>query len=425
MSKSSPPPPPDYVGAAQQQGMSNIQSAIVNTLLNRPNEYNPYGSRQWFSGGGTVPTGGGGTATIPNMPMNGMMQGSSLVPGSGGGLVSGTSGSTTLDPYRKYGVDPLSRAAGIEPKGLSNTVADFFGGGKTNYTLSSPGTPDVNVPQMSSVTSLTPEGQAIFDKDTAIRIGLGSAAEGALGRAGSALERPMDFAGLPSNTNEGVTDAMFRRSQRMLDPRWQQAEDAERTRLANAGFSVGNEGFTKAIGNFGREKEAAYQDATDRALLAGQTAGMDQRRQAIQEMLVARQQPLSELSSIRTGAAPNLPQFQPYGGTQAIQGAPLSSAAAQQGAYGSDLYNAQTGQQNAAMQGLFGLGAAYLMSDRRLKRDVHCVGTHPLGIGIYSFRYLWSDAPQVGVMADELLPIRPDLVAVTPSGYLAVAYGGL
>jgi hypothetical protein len=90
-----------------------------------------------------------------------------------------------------------------------------------------------------------------------------------------------------------------------------------------------------------------------------------------------------------------------------------------------DIYNAQVGQQNSALSGLFGLGAAYLMSDLRLKRDTRRIGTHPEGFGIYAFRYVFSDKPQIGVLAQEVLEVRPDLVARTPSGYLAVAYGGL
>jgi hypothetical protein len=45
--KSSPPPAPDYAGAARTQGASNVQTAIAEGILNRPNEITPYGSRTW------------------------------------------------------------------------------------------------------------------------------------------------------------------------------------------------------------------------------------------------------------------------------------------------------------------------------------------------------------------------------------------
>jgi hypothetical protein len=47
MGKSSPPPAPDYAGAARTQGASNVQTAIAEGILNRPNEITPYGSRTW------------------------------------------------------------------------------------------------------------------------------------------------------------------------------------------------------------------------------------------------------------------------------------------------------------------------------------------------------------------------------------------
>jgi hypothetical protein len=43
----SPPPAPDYAAAARAQGAGNLQTAIAQSLLNRPNEVTPYGSRSW------------------------------------------------------------------------------------------------------------------------------------------------------------------------------------------------------------------------------------------------------------------------------------------------------------------------------------------------------------------------------------------
>lgn len=47
MSKPDAPPAPDYTAAAQAQGASNLQAAIAQGILNRPNEVNPLGSRTW------------------------------------------------------------------------------------------------------------------------------------------------------------------------------------------------------------------------------------------------------------------------------------------------------------------------------------------------------------------------------------------
>lgn len=49
--KPDPPAAPDYVGAAQQQGVANLEAARTNTRLGRPNEYTPIGSRTWIDQG--------------------------------------------------------------------------------------------------------------------------------------------------------------------------------------------------------------------------------------------------------------------------------------------------------------------------------------------------------------------------------------
>ena len=64
-------------------------------------------------------------------------------------------------------------------------------------------------------------------------------------------------------------------------------------------------------------------------------------------------------------------------------------------------------------------------SDVRLKKDVARVGTHPMGFGIYRFKYLWSDTAYVGVLAQEVLEKAPHAVTEGPGNFLAVDYGAL
>lgn len=72
-----------------------------------------------------------------------------------------------------------------------------------------------------------------------------------------------------------------------------------------------------------------------------------------------------------------------------------------------------------------GAGIAAMFSDERLKTDIQRVGTRPDGLGIYLYRYIWGPMLFVGVMAQEVLKVRPDAVAVHPSGFLMVDYGVL
>jgi len=65
------------------------------------------------------------------------------------------------------------------------------------------------------------------------------------------------------------------------------------------------------------------------------------------------------------------------------------------------------------------------VSDRRLKRDIAKVGVLDGDIDLYRYRYLWNDEMFVGVMAQDLLDIRPDAVVHRDDGYLAVDYSRL
>ena len=62
-------------------------------------------------------------------------------------------------------------------------------------------------------------------------------------------------------------------------------------------------------------------------------------------------------------------------------------------------------------------------SDIQLKHDIVKVGSLENGLGLYRFRYNWSDQAYVGVMAQEVLAVRPDAVTRGSDGFLRVDYG--
>jgi outer membrane immunogenic protein len=64
-------------------------------------------------------------------------------------------------------------------------------------------------------------------------------------------------------------------------------------------------------------------------------------------------------------------------------------------------------------------------SDVRLKRDVTLLARREDGLGLYRYRYLWSDTVYVGVMAQEVAFVDPDAVVQGPDGYLRVYYSRL
>jgi hypothetical protein len=65
-------------------------------------------------------------------------------------------------------------------------------------------------------------------------------------------------------------------------------------------------------------------------------------------------------------------------------------------------------------------------SDARLKRDITLIARLDDGLGLYRYRYLWSDTVYVGVMAQEVALLHPDAVVRDPlDNYLRVDYGRL
>jgi hypothetical protein len=71
-------------------------------------------------------------------------------------------------------------------------------------------------------------------------------------------------------------------------------------------------------------------------------------------------------------------------------------------------------------------GSQVIPSDVRVKRDVTLVGRRSDGLGVYAYKYLWSNAVYVGVLAQEVALIHPGaIVRDDLTGYLAVDYGQL
>jgi len=81
---------------------------------------------------------------------------------------------------------------------------------------------------------------------------------------------------------------------------------------------------------------------------------------------------------------------------------------------------------NSMVGGLMGLGGqlggAWIASDRRLKTDIRRVGTAANGLPLYLFRYRSGGPMQVGLMAQDVIKVRPDAVRVGSDGMMAVNY---
>ncbi len=66
-----------------------------------------------------------------------------------------------------------------------------------------------------------------------------------------------------------------------------------------------------------------------------------------------------------------------------------------------------------------------VVSDVRLKTDIEQVGTTVYGLPLYRFRYKTGAERFEGVMAQDVLRVRPDTVTLGEDGYYRVNYAEL
>jgi hypothetical protein len=214
-------------------------------------------------------------------------------------------------------------------------------------------------------TSLSPDQQSILDAQERNQIDLGRIAGGRLGQVEG--QTPLDpyAPGDFGAQREAVTDAQYKQQTQFLDPQFEQSEEALRTRLLNSGLREGSEAYDSEMANFGRQRQAAYSDARNQAILSG---GSEQSRlladalRGRQQQVAERSIPLQEFMALYGGApAPgmNSPGVPQAGTPQAgdIQGATQAGYNAQ-----SDVYNwnqARNAQNTNSLLNLASIAAMY------------------------------------------------------------------
>lgn len=169
---------------------------------------------------------------------------------------------------------------------------------------------DPNNPQPGDyiqTTTLSPDQQQLYDLSSKNQLQTGLAANGMIADA--------------TAPQTDVQDALYRRGTKYYDQNFGDQEQALMTRLQNSGLSEGSEAWNKEMRNFGQTRDAAYADATDRALL-----GADQSQNSAVDRLAS----IMALSRGQTPQATN----------NGSQGVDFSGAANSQ-------YQALLGQTNA------------------------------------------------------------------------------
>lgn len=269
--KSKAPAAPDYAAAAKAQGAADLQTAQYTTGMDRPNQYGPSGSVTW-----------------------------------------------SLSPQRQQQISAAnSRIAQIQ-KQLQAQPWNW----NLQQQLQSAQSALTNLNQTirpgdwSQNVNLTPQEQAIFNREQQNRLGLEGLTGTAIGAAGRtigsqfnpqlrAFMNPQGYqrsgVGLPANTlanmrdvNEGtkqfqqqgdqVRDAMYQQMTRFSNERFGEEEAQERSRLQQLGLQEGTAAYQNALQEFRRSKDESYQGAQLASILAG---GQEQSRM-VADQLAAR-----------------------------------------------------------------------------------------------------------------------------------------
>uniref|UniRef100_UPI003F490DC5 tail fiber domain-containing protein n=1 Tax=Ensifer adhaerens TaxID=106592 RepID=UPI003F490DC5 len=188
--------------------------------------------------------------------------------------------------------------------------------------------------------------------------------------------------------------------------------------LAAAGFSNDSEQQMFQNRNTTTAANNALKDQTFNAKQARLSAQNNARSQYLNELYAARNQPINEISSLLSGAQVTNPNFVNAQGAT-IPTVDYAGLVQQDYANKVGAYNSKQAGIGAIFGGLAGLAS---LSDKNAKKDIKRVG------GLYEYRYKGEskDAPKrIGVMAQEVEKVRPDVVIKGNDGLRRVNYGAL
>lgn len=292
----SAPQAPDPVATAQAQNAVNKDALTTASQLNQINQTGPFGSIS-YSGAIGSPDRTQTTTLSPELQrlLTGMTTSSNTL--------------TDIANERLAGADRSSFQLPDNPVG--------YGDSSWNSPLMM-GDASWNTPQQRNVDPKS----LMYNFDT-------------VGEA----QRGLDFSGAPSlNTDfsalsKQAQDASYNKATQYLDPQFGQQEDALRSRLAAQGITQGSDAYNTEMENFGRSRQAAYDDARNSAILTGN----QQENALFGQNLAARQQGVGEATT--QGQFSNAALAQQFG--QNKEAADFYNQAQQQ--------NFGQGMQNAAL----------------------------------------------------------------------------
>ena len=354
--KSKAPPPPDYTKLAEQTAASNKAAMQDQTVANRPNQTNPYGSSQWTQG-----PGGQWTQNVTLNPaeqqrldQQRQLQGS--MTGAAQGLL-GNAVNSLRDPLSTNGLPAMtgydqSKLAQVDPNSMKSGIPGMGSLQANPFGMDAAGnSQDIQNAWMSRVN---PDRERLRSQEIQ-RMKNQGLTEGS-DAFNSGMER----------LDRGDTDAQ---NQALIHGTQEYGNIFNRGLQANQN----NFGQNAAVANFGNQSNAQGfgQNQTTQAMLAalrgqqfgeqGQMAGLNdrQRLQGLQERQMLRQQPLNDLNQLMGGSVQN-PVFNNFANAGNAGGTNYSGAGQDQYQASMNNYNADQARGSNMWGGLMGLGGSFL-----------------------------------------------------------------
>lgn len=390
------PAAPDPTVTANAQADSNAKTARLQATLNRVDQVTPYGAVRYSEGAAPMDR---------NQWINDQ--------------VASERAKFQAGPQQFVTGPGVSGSDNTGDVGMETSTPATFDEAAARAKFEGMPTPEVpGQDRWTQTTTLSPEQQRLYDLTTRGQTTYGETANSLLDSVKGQLSQPVnvDWA---AERDRALAAQMGR-----INPSIAQAEEGLRSRLLNSGLTPGSEGWEREFRTFQQGRNDALLAAD---LNAGNTVG-----QAISQQAALRSMPLNEVSALLSGSQVQVPQA---GQAAPVNVAPTDVVGAYNTQYQGQLanWNAQNQANNSTMGGLFGLagslgGAALkygpaLISDARLKDNIRRIGTADNGLPIYSFQYKGDDTPRMGLMAQDVLHVKPDAVVMMPNGFMAVDYG--
>ena len=424
MGKSNPTPPavPDYTGAAQATAAGNKEAAQATVESNRVNQITPYGNLYYDQTGTSASGNPLWTATQVLSPAQQQLLDSNNQLNNG--LMS------TANTGLQYANDVLSKP------------------GVTGWDIQKPGSfgQNINAPTSFGQNMKAPGSFKDGNPTTGFNPGQ-SYQDAMMARLAPQIDRE-NAASDNQLANQGIMQGSeaYNNAKTLLGQQHNDLLGAVTTQGFQTGLAANNQAYGQNQNQYAAESAANNQNfGQNQSLYDAQlgannqnfnqnqsqyNTGLNATQQGFQQQAYNQMQPINLINSLRTGSQVQNPSFVNVPQQANVAGADLLGAA--QGNYNAQMgqYNSEVGQNNALTSGLFslagsGLGAGIMKySDIRLKTNINRIGTHPLGIGLYEWDYVWGEH-SMGVMAHEVEQVMPSAVHTHPNGYKMVDYSML